>query len=89
MKTAVWQKVYERLYSAHKDVSLFWKTQNLYYVKSQNVYRNLEVTVQADERDVIIAFEIDKDFHHAPNNTKKELLFVHTKGLKRPIHNRS
>ncbi len=41
--TPLHQNVYERVYTDDKDVMLFWKTHMLYYVKTDRLFRNLEV----------------------------------------------
>jgi len=41
--TPLHQDVYERVYTDDKDVMLFWKTHMLYYVKTDRLFRNLEV----------------------------------------------
>src|SRR5690554_7222966 len=35
--------VYEKVYSDEKDVILFWKTRMLYYVKTDRIFRSLEI----------------------------------------------
>ena len=40
--------VYEKIYTNEKDVVLFWKTQMLYYVKTDRIFRSLQIEV--DER---------------------------------------
>ena len=35
--------VYEKVYTDEKDVILFWKTQMLYYVKSERIFRSLPI----------------------------------------------
>lgn len=37
---------YEKVYTDDKDVILFWKTQPLYYVKTDRLFKNLEVEVK-------------------------------------------
>ncbi|MGB9693987.1 MAG: site-specific DNA-methyltransferase, partial [Fervidobacterium sp.] len=41
--TPVHQNVYEKVYTDDKDVILFWKTNMLYYVKTDILFKNLEV----------------------------------------------
>jgi len=43
--TPVHQNVYEKVYTDDKDVILFWKTHMLYYVKTDRLFKNLEVEV--------------------------------------------
>ncbi len=35
--------IYEKVYTDEKDVILFWKTQMLYYVKTDKIFRSLEI----------------------------------------------
>jgi len=39
------KNLYERVYSERDDVSLFWKTQKIYYVKSEAMYDDLETEI--------------------------------------------
>ena len=41
--TPIQQNVYEKVYTDDKDVILFWKTHMLYYVKTDRLFKNLEV----------------------------------------------
>jgi hypothetical protein len=41
--TPIHQNVYEKVYTEDKDVILFWKTNMLYYVKTDILFKNLEV----------------------------------------------
>jgi len=43
--TPVHEKVYEKIYSDDKDVMLFWKTKDLYYIKTERLYRDLELEI--------------------------------------------
>jgi len=42
-RTPLHQHIYEKVYDDDKDVILFWKTHMLYYVKTDRLFRNLEV----------------------------------------------
>ena len=35
--------IYEKIYSAEKDVMLFWKTQMLYYVKTDRIFKSMPI----------------------------------------------
>jgi len=37
--------IYEKVYTDEKDVILFWKTQMLYYVKTDRIFRSLPVEI--------------------------------------------
>ena len=41
--TPIHQNIYEKVYTDDKDVILFWKTHMLYYVKTDRLFKNLEV----------------------------------------------
>lgn len=41
--TALHQNVYEKVYTNDKDVMLFWKTHMLYYVKTDRLFKSMEV----------------------------------------------
>lgn len=44
--TPIHQNVYEKVYTDDKDVILFWKTHMLYYVKTDKLFKNLEVKTE-------------------------------------------
>jgi adenine specific DNA methylase Mod len=72
--TQLHRNLYERVYSDRDDVSLFWKTQNLYYVKSEALYDDLETEIDG------ITFTFDASaMKHAKGNEKKTLDFFLTK----------
>lgn len=64
------KNLYERVYSDREDVSLFWKTQKLYYVKSEAMYDDLETVIS----DITYVFDAS-DIKHAKGNEKKSLVF--------------
>ena len=39
------EKIFEQVYTDSDDVSLFWKSHMLYYVKTDIVPKNMEVTL--------------------------------------------
>jgi adenine specific DNA methylase Mod len=41
--TPLHERVYEQVYTDDRDVVLFWKTHMLYYVKTDRLFRNMEV----------------------------------------------
>lgn len=67
------KNLYERVYSDRDDVSLFWKTQKLYYVKSEAMYDDLDTEING------ITYSFDaSDIKHAKGNEKKSLVFYLT-----------
>ena len=64
-------KVYERIYDNSKDVVLFWKTNMLYYVKTEQLFQDMEIK---GERGFVYYFDVN-EIEHKKNNEKKELIF--------------
>ena len=76
VKSANWQKVYEKVYSDNMDVVLFWKTNMLYYVKSDILFNNMEIYVKNENTDEDIKFHFNVgNLENKQNNEKKELVF--------------
>lgn len=44
--TSLHQNVYEKVYTDDRDVILFWKTHMLYYVKTDRIFRSVNVEVE-------------------------------------------
>jgi len=59
VKTASWQKVYEQVYTDNKDVMLFWKTNMLYYIKSDILFQSIGVEVEDDKTEKVYRFFFD------------------------------
>ena len=70
-QTPFHKNLYEKVYSEREDVSLFWKTQRLYYVKSEANYHSLQ-NLEVDG----LTFNFDaSQIEHQKNNEKKSLEF--------------
>ena len=73
-KTYSWQKIYERIYSSDKDVILFWKTNMLYYVKSDILFSKMDVSI--NDKNVTYRFVFDvTGLQQKQNNTKQNLIY--------------
>ena len=70
--TPLQEKVYERVYRDDKDVMLFWKTHMLYYVKTERLFKNMEV--EDSDSGVVFCFDV-AELQHKKSNEKKELIF--------------
>ncbi len=44
--TPLFQNLYDRVYTADEDVTLFWKTHMLYYVKSDRLFQSMTVEIE-------------------------------------------
>ncbi|EEU8400568.1 site-specific DNA-methyltransferase [Campylobacter lari] len=67
--TPMYKNIYARVYSNSKDTSLFYKTQNLYYVKSDTIYNPL--SLQSDDKKYTLNFITDEYEQNADNNKSK------------------
>lgn len=74
--TPSYKNIYAKVYSDREDVSLFWKTSKLYYVKSEADYRTIENLQLNSDTEVAFDFHFDASFlKHKQSNEKKELQF--------------
>jgi len=71
------KNLYEKVYSDRDDVALFWKTQKLYYVKSEANYEDLQTEVNG----INIKFDAS-EIKHAKGNEKKSIQFFMVKATK-------
>jgi len=62
--------IYEKVYTDEKDVILFWKTQMLYYVKTDRIFRSLEIASDGFK----FYFDVSK-LEHKKANEKRSLVF--------------
>jgi len=63
---------YEQILSDKEDVSLFWKTHMLYYIKTDRIIRSMEVVFPEEN----LTFYFDaSDIEHKKNNEKRELIY--------------
>ena len=79
-KSQLHRNLYEKVYSDRDDVSLFWKTQKLYYVKSEANYDDLQTEVNG----VKIVFDAS-EIKHAKGNEKKAIVFHLVKADKNSV----
>jgi len=62
--------IYERVYTDDKDVILFWKTQMLYYVKTDRIFRSMPVEFDG------LKFYFDaSEIEHKKSNEKRSLVY--------------
>jgi len=62
---------YERVISDRQDTSLFYKTQMLYYVKSDKIFKDLEIEIEGKK----FAFDVS-NMEGKKANEKKELVYT-------------
>jgi len=69
-QTPFHNNVYEKIYTDDEDVVLFWKTKNLYYVKTDRVFRSMPV-----EFDGLRFFFDASEIEYKRNNEKREIIY--------------
>lgn len=67
--TTIHNQIYEKVY-AEKDVSLFWKTRGLYYIKTERSFKSMEVELNGK----IFYFDVSA-IEYNKNNEKRDLLY--------------
>lgn len=70
--TPAYKNIYAKVYSNSKDTSLFYKTQNLYYVKSDTLYQSL--TLSDDKQSYAVLFDAS-EYKQNADNTKNKIIF--------------
>ncbi len=77
----VFSKLYERVYQDGQDVALSWKTQMLYYVKSDVLVRSMPVELAEPGRSYGTRhFYFDAtECEHKRNNERREFIFIFDK----------
>ncbi|SKC37691.1 site-specific DNA-methyltransferase [Maledivibacter halophilus] len=73
-KTQLHKNLYEKIYSDKEDTTLFWKTQKLYYIKSEKLYTSMKFDING------VNFEFDaSEMQLQQNNEKKNIIFILSK----------
>ena len=67
--TPIYKNIYAKIYSNSKDTSLFYKTQNLYYVKSDTLYESL--TLQDSKSRYSFYFDASEYKQNGDNNKSR------------------
>ncbi|RDU61385.1 site-specific DNA-methyltransferase [Helicobacter sp. MIT 14-3879] len=70
--TPIYKNIYAKVYSNAKDTSLFYKTQNLYYVKSDTLYQSLTLSDENESYEVI--FDAS-EYCQSTDNSKNKVVF--------------
>ncbi len=65
------EHVYEKVYTDDRDVVLFWKTHMLYYVKTDRLFRNMEMEVDGFR----FFFDVSR-LEHKRANEKRDLVYT-------------
>ena len=79
--TPIHQNVYEKVYTDDKDVILFWKTHMLYYVKTDRLFKNLDVEIDGTK----LFFDVS-NLEHKRANEKRKIIYEFKEKRKNGIH---
>jgi adenine specific DNA methylase Mod len=66
--------LYEKVYTDEKDVILFWKTHMLYYVKTDRIFKNLEIEFEDNNQKYKFFFDVS-NLEYKKANEKKSLVY--------------
>ena len=77
--TPIYKNIYARVYSNSKDTSLFYKTQGLYYVKSDIIFESL--TLSDSEGKYNFYFDTSEFKQNSDNNKSKVFFKLYSIGL--------
>ena len=70
--TPLYKNIYAKVYTNAKDTSLFYKTKDLYYVKSDTLYTSLALS---DENERFQIYFDASEYRQNADNTKRKLIF--------------
>ena len=70
--TPVGDEIYDKIYTNDKDVVMFWKTHMLYYVKTENIIRSIDVDLGNNLHIHFDASEVE----HKKANEKRDFVFT-------------
>jgi adenine-specific DNA-methyltransferase len=69
--TPLHQNVYEKVYTDDKDVMLFWKTHMLYYVKTDRLFKSMDVEVDGQK----FFFDVST-LEHKKANERRDIVYT-------------
>ncbi|MEM4396130.1 MAG: site-specific DNA-methyltransferase [Candidatus Woesearchaeota archaeon] len=70
VKTPFSEKIYERVYTDNEDVTLFWKTHMLYYVKTDRIFNSIKIELDGFK----FFFDVSK-LEHRKAWEKKDIIY--------------
>ena len=77
--TPIYKNIYAKIYSNSKDTNLFYKTQNLYYVKSDIIFESL--TLSDSKGKYNFYFDASEFKQNSDNNKSKIFFKLHSIGF--------
>ncbi|MEM5782596.1 MAG: site-specific DNA-methyltransferase, partial [Candidatus Aenigmatarchaeota archaeon] len=74
VNTPYYHQIYDRVYTDKEDIILFWKTRDLYYLKTDRIYKSLEVVLQENNKEFRFYFDVST-LEAKKANEKRELIY--------------
>ena len=72
--TPLKSKVYEKIYANNQDVMLFWKTNMLYYVKTDNMFKSISFNYTIEGSEYTVKFDAAQ-IEGKKSNEKRVIIF--------------
>ncbi|MEM5832126.1 MAG: site-specific DNA-methyltransferase [Candidatus Aenigmatarchaeota archaeon] len=74
VNTPYYHQVYDKIYTDKEDVILFWKTKNLYYIKTDRIFNSMEIEIEENNKLFKFFFNTNT-LEYKKGNEKKEVIF--------------
>jgi adenine specific DNA methylase Mod len=74
VNTPSYHQIYEKIYTDKEDVILFWKTRDLYYIKTDRIFKNLEIKIEENGKEYKFYFDASK-LEYKKANEKREVIY--------------
>ncbi len=74
VNTPSYHQIYEKIYTDKEDVILFWKTRDLYYIKTDRKFKGLEIRIEENGKEYKFCFDASK-LEYKKANEKREIIY--------------
>jgi adenine-specific DNA-methyltransferase len=74
VNTPSYHQIYEKIYTDKEDVILFWKTRDLYYIKTDRIFKSLEIKIEENGKEYKFYFDASK-LEYKKANEKREVIY--------------
>jgi adenine-specific DNA-methyltransferase len=74
VNTPFYHQIYEKIYTDKEDVILFWKTRDLYYIKTDRIFKSLEIKIEENGKEYKFYFDASK-LEYKKANEKREVIY--------------
>jgi adenine specific DNA methylase Mod len=74
VNTPSYHQIYDRIYTDKDDVVLFWKTRDLYYIKTDRIFKSLEIKIEESGKEYKFYFDVS-NLEYKRANEKREIIY--------------